>query len=532
MSLGKAFVEIGVDFNKMRTSLRKAKAEFVRKMQPLVKKGKEIGAKIGRSIGSALKAGIKGAAVAFTALAASASVAFREFIKADSASSQLAKNIKASGEAAGFTAEELEKMARALQDESVIDDKEIKKAMGIISTFTNITGDNFKTAIKMTMDMSAAMGQGMPEAAKAMAKAIGDPAKRIGELAESGIQVTDSQKEMIRWIQKTKGVVAAQNALFQIFRKNALDGNSDATDRLSDRWKQLKNTFNDVLALIGEGVGAFLNLGNSGEGLLGVVRALRTRLEELKKDGSLEFWGEVGRGVIEKMGKGLITLTFGFRALTTVIGSSVDILKNNLEAMALAVTGEFNKAFTKAAGSADEFFKLDEKLMDLADRQLQTRRKFTAMMTGNKRKQAQKDDVKHQKDLLKLSDIEKQKIFDNIQKSKDALATEEEKLKVLKEEAKVRSFATRRGLESAFEFAQKKVDVQAAKNIQARVDEAKGNIKQAKEDIKSAEKAAKAAGLVEGELKKQTSKMDEQVSQGKATNMLLKGIGQNIGVFA
>jgi len=506
-ALGKAFVEIGVDFNKFRKSLSKAHTEFSAKMARMINRGKEIGGKIGRAIGSAIKKGLKIAAVAFAALAGAATVAFRAFLKSDEASSRLAKNIRASGEAAGFTAEQLEKMAEEMQDVSIFDDTDIKKAMAIIATFTNITGDNFKATTQAVMDMSAAMGKDLSTSALTLAKAMADPAARVGELGKQGLLLTKVQINLIRRLQETQGVVKAQEAMFRIFKQNALDGNSDATDRLSDRWAQFKNILEDSVVIVGQAVAEFFNLGDEGDGLIGMVKALREELKAMVEANGFAKFAEAGRIALKSLAKAVVVITQGFRALGTVFANILDPDK---------MMDDINKL----AEQSHSAMKTIEK--NLGD-----------PILGRKKKKVDDEAAKKKKNLLKQLEEEKKVAIEKVGWEAKEVKLAEKQLELVRETAKAkRSSQQRKGLGSAFEFAVERQAEKKEENARMMLDNARKNVTRAKENLKQAERGAKESGATSTELKKQTDLLQKQEDNTSMTNNLLKGIGQNIGVFA
>lgn len=166
-------------------------------------------------LGGALKTGVVGAAAgagaALAGLGVAAKIGFDEFSEAEKVGAQTAAVLKSTGGAAKVTKGEIEDLAGALMRKSGVDDEAIQSGQNMLLTFTKIRNeagkgnDIFNQATKATLDMSVAMGSDMQSASILMGKALNDPIKGVGALSKAGVQLSDSQKQMI------KDMVAAGN---------------------------------------------------------------------------------------------------------------------------------------------------------------------------------------------------------------------------------------------------------------------------------------------------------------------------------
>ncbi|MEL7556608.1 MAG: phage tail length tape measure family protein, partial [bacterium] len=120
------------------------------------------------------------------------------FGKAREEHGRLEAQIKATGGAAGFTADELESMATSLQSATKISENEVRSAQSAMLKFTAITGDEFKRAIGLSLDLSKTMGTDAASAAQTLGKAIEDPVEGFGALRKAGVILSDSQEELAK----------------------------------------------------------------------------------------------------------------------------------------------------------------------------------------------------------------------------------------------------------------------------------------------------------------------------------------------
>lgn len=124
---------------------------------------------------------------------------------------KVAQAIKQTGGAAGLTAEELKKMASALQEVTGIgDEKILNDVTAQLLTFKSVTGDVFKRAQELALDISSVIGTDMKSATIQLGKVLEDPVGQMGALSRNGIIFSDTQKEIIKDLVKQGKIQEAQ----------------------------------------------------------------------------------------------------------------------------------------------------------------------------------------------------------------------------------------------------------------------------------------------------------------------------------
>ena len=189
-------------------------------------------------------AGIAGAAVVAGALAAGAAMrVLNSVIQAtvplsmeqEDAEIKLAGVLRATGEAAGFSLDELKKYASQLQDITTVGDE------------TTIAGMSTKAAI----DMSAVMGTDLKSSIVQVGKALNDPIKGMSALSRSGVSFTDAQKKQVKALQESGDMMGAQKVILSELKgefgavAEALRGSFEG------RLKSVKGRFSDLKEEIG-----------------------------------------------------------------------------------------------------------------------------------------------------------------------------------------------------------------------------------------------------------------------------------------
>lgn len=170
----------------------------------------------GGSVGTILKA--VGAAVVVKKLLSFGSAVLDLAREQDRAERRIASVLKATGNAAGFTAEQLGRVASSMQNQIGIGDELILNTMAIIGTFKNVRGDVFLEATTLAADMAEVLGGDAASKATQLGKALNDPLKGMSALAEAGVGFTDQQKEQVRVLQQSGDMMGAQGVILDELR--------------------------------------------------------------------------------------------------------------------------------------------------------------------------------------------------------------------------------------------------------------------------------------------------------------------------
>ena len=111
------------------------------------------------------------------------------------AEKKLGAVIKATGAAAGLTADEMKKYASQLQDVTKYGDEVTIDAMAIMSTFKSIKGDVFKEAIASAQDMATVLNTDLNAAVMQIGKALESPEIGLTALRRSGVSFSQEHSK-------------------------------------------------------------------------------------------------------------------------------------------------------------------------------------------------------------------------------------------------------------------------------------------------------------------------------------------------
>lgn len=164
--------------------------------------------------------------------------------------------IKATGGAAGFTANQVSFLADELDRMTLAGADEARDAAGVLLTFKSVTGDLFREALTTAQDLSETLGSSLTGAVTQLGKALEDPVAGISALKESGVSFTAAEKEMITTLVETNNVAAAQSYIMKTLAgqvggaaTNAATGYAGAVDGMGFAWTNFKRTLTDSSAL-------------------------------------------------------------------------------------------------------------------------------------------------------------------------------------------------------------------------------------------------------------------------------------------
>lgn len=172
-------------------------------------------------------------------------------VEAQKVQAQLAAAIRSTGGAAGQTIASLNAHAAALQKVTNFGDEATNSAQGLLLTFTKIRGDTFPRATTAVLDMATAMGTDLKSAALQVGKALNDPVLGMTALSRSGIQFTESQKEMVKAMVASGDMLGAQTLILKELETQFGGSARAARETLGGALIALGNAWGDLFEMSG-----------------------------------------------------------------------------------------------------------------------------------------------------------------------------------------------------------------------------------------------------------------------------------------
>ena len=212
--------------------------------------------KVGKGIGTAMKAGTLAAGGDIVALGAFLVQGVKDAASYQQVVNQTAQVIKSTGNAAHISVAGVKNLASSLETMSGVDEELIIHSQNVLATFTNIknVGKNriFDEATKSTLDLSVAMHGDLQGASVLVGKALNDPIKGLSALGRVGVQFTDQQKKVIASMVKTGDTAGAQKVILGELNKE-YGGNAKAAGQgFAGEMLRVKDSLGDAGRAIGQ----------------------------------------------------------------------------------------------------------------------------------------------------------------------------------------------------------------------------------------------------------------------------------------
>lgn len=256
---------------------------------------------------------------------------------------QLAIRLKSTGDTIGYTADQVNALARSLQDKTGIDEDEIVKAGTMLATYNRIGHEVFPQALKAGLDLSKS-GRDLGEVMHALGFALNDPINGMQRLRRSQIEFNDAQKEAIKDAELNGDHHKAQAIILAEVERRYGGAAEAARDTFGGALNALSNQIKDNIKELGEG------------GLSGSLKDVT--------DDFAKFVGHTGEGLKvigyytgQTLRAIADTVGYAYRALTIAEGIA---------------RGQFITDFAGFKGKIDDFYatikKNDEEIQKAADR--------------------------------------------------------------------------------------------------------------------------------------------------------------------
>lgn len=233
----------------------------------------------------------------------------RESVDATNEQAQLAAALKSTGEAAGFSAQQLNAMAASMSGNSIFSEGDINKAQTRLLAYTNIVGEQFPEAMQAVIDMSARLGMSVEQSAETIGKALDVPSQGLTALSRQGFRFTEEQKKAVEQLEKTGQTAKAQAIVLDALKASYGGAAAAARDTLGGSLIALQEQFRTLMT---GSDGSVAGMQGAIEELIKVLRSpevkaafdtlgtlIANTIGLLVKGGAafLQFGQDVGRGL-------------------------------------------------------------------------------------------------------------------------------------------------------------------------------------------------------------------------------------------
>lgn len=207
------------------------------------------------------------AGAGLAAAAAGAIKSVQEFTKAETIMLTTEAVIKATGGAAGKSAEEIADLSRQIGYMTLASDEAVQQAANLLLTFKNINGENFDRALRSAQDLAAVGFGSINTAAIQVAKALEDPTRGLTALRRAGVSFTESQKVVIKEMVETGRKAEAMGIILKQIEGQVGGAGVAAASGMAGAWDKLAEATGNWLERAGEAVIAGTSLNTIVKGI-------------------------------------------------------------------------------------------------------------------------------------------------------------------------------------------------------------------------------------------------------------------------
>ena len=199
--------------------------------------------------------------------------------------------LKSTGYAAGFTGEQLDKMAKSVALNTLASVDGIKDTQNVLLTFKGVSKSAFEDAITLSQDMAAVMGTDSKSAALQLGKALESPTQGISALKKAGVSFSQAERDLISDMENVGRVADAQTYILETLKHQiggAGSAEADGTvvgsvDTLSQRWQNLKT-------IVADGTGASVGMQSLANGMADIIDRLNHILSPDDNSRMADLW--------------------------------------------------------------------------------------------------------------------------------------------------------------------------------------------------------------------------------------------------
>lgn len=214
----------------------------------------------------------------------------RNTIRAEKQLAQLDAILKSTGNAAGYSRDQLVDMANEMSRSSTFASGDVMEAQTRLLSYSGIMGENIPRAMQAVIDQSARLGISVTQSAETIGRALESPSKAAAALAQQGFGAafTDEVRKTIEALEKQGREADAQRMILGILEESYAGAARAARDTFGGAVTALKNTLGD------------LTTGADGS-LDGATQGVNDLIEALTDPGVQEGFGYIVTGATQAL---------------------------------------------------------------------------------------------------------------------------------------------------------------------------------------------------------------------------------------
>jgi hypothetical protein len=159
--------------------------------------------------------------------------------------------IRATGNAAGLTADQIRDMSQRIARETLASTTGVESAAAKLLTFRSVAGDTFERTLRAAQDLAATGFGSIDSAATQLGRALEDPVAGMSALARSGVTFTQSQKDVVAQLVATGQAAEAQRIILEAVEGQVAGAGQAQAGGLAGAYDTLGQNVQEFLVRVG-----------------------------------------------------------------------------------------------------------------------------------------------------------------------------------------------------------------------------------------------------------------------------------------
>ncbi len=176
----------------------------------------------------------------------------RAALEAEQSQRRLESVLRATGQAAGLTAREINRLVDEMAGSTIFDGEAIRNASAVLLTFRSVQGETFREAMNLAAGLASVMQTDLQSAVFQVGRALDDPVEGMNALRRAGVNLSPVQEEQIRHFIRINDLAAAQKIILGELNKKFGDAGKEMNTGITQATKDLGKAWDDLLKSIGK----------------------------------------------------------------------------------------------------------------------------------------------------------------------------------------------------------------------------------------------------------------------------------------
>jgi hypothetical protein len=201
---------------------------------------------------------------------------------AETSARRLLATWRANAGAVDKTFEDLQRFSKEVQSTTLFSADEIELAMAQLLSYKSIAGETFERTIRLGSDMASVFG-GLERSTEALARALDDPIRGLGQLRKAGFTFEDSVLSQVTALTEQNRTLEAQSVLLTALEaevggvaREMKTGWVGALDAAKKGWIGVREAIGEALLEAGGGTSTIETMVGALKGLETWVRSAKT----------------------------------------------------------------------------------------------------------------------------------------------------------------------------------------------------------------------------------------------------------------